>query len=293
MTPELRLDADLTFSVSNPPMGEQPATVVGGRVTASGNHVDVAVDSLDAVSPGMSLRSASALSRRVARGLAEFGLSVSLSGPGGRIVTLGAVRPGFLQRVLTRSRHIQIDDWRTARTVVRKQTRGGPGLSLAEMLPPSTVWPPAPTFFTRGRGVSTTHDPRGGGAPRLVLSVGEGAVADTERRVFPLNRGVTSIGSDPSCDLVLDGLEPFHAEVRRDAAGDEYSLVAVGGATPTLVNGEQVDHQLLRTGSRLRIGEWTMAFAREEFADHGRPFGGRQGGEFSRQRPQNRPAYRR
>ena len=34
------------------------------------------------------------------------------------------------------------------------------------------------------------------------------------------------------------------------------------------------------------MGPWRMAFFREEYADHGRPFGGRLGGEFSVQKPQ-------
>jgi hypothetical protein len=46
----------------------------------------------------------------------------------------------------------------------------------------------------------------------------------------------------------------------------------------------------LRTGALITLGPWRLAFFREEFADHGRPFGGRMGGEFAVQRPQ--PARR-
>lgn len=301
MTAELKLDADLTFSVSNPPMGDHPETVVDGRITADGSHVEVTVDSTAAVSPGMSLRRASSVGRVVARGLADRGLTVSLSGPDGRIVTLGAVRSGFVQRLATRSRHVRVDDWNAARRLVRRQTQGGPGLSLAELVPPSTLWPPAPTFRRRPRRrITTTHDPLGGGDPRLVFSVGWAPVAGMTRRVFYLVRGTTRIGSAPDCDLVLPGLRSHHAEIRRGDHDDEYYLVSVDGAAPTTVNGQQVDRaggedvekQRLRTGSRVTVGPWTMAYAREEYADHGRPFGGRQGGELSRQRPQDRPTYR-
>jgi hypothetical protein len=34
------------------------------------------------------------------------------------------------------------------------------------------------------------------------------------------------------------------------------------------------------------LGEWTMSFYREEYADHGRPYGGRIGGELGRQQAQ-------
>lgn len=46
---------------------------------------------------------------------------------------------------------------------------------------------------------------------------------------------------------------------------------------------------VLRTGARVQMGQWSMAFFREEFADHGRPFGGRSGGELAYQRPQFDP----
>ena len=44
--------------------------------------------------------------------------------------------------------------------------------------------------------------------------------------------------------------------------------------------------QLLRTGARVQVGEHVLVYQREEFADHGRPYGGRVGGELGRQAPQ-------
>lgn len=54
---------------------------------------------------------------------------------------------------------------------------------------------------------------------------------------------------------------------------------------------ETADVAVLRTGSRVDLGRWTVTFYREEYADHGRPFGGRIGGELGHQRvqPQRRP----
>jgi len=103
--------------------------------------------------------------------------------------------------------------------------------------------------------------------------------------VFRLRKDVTTIGSDPGCDIRLAGLDPFEAEVRHDAA-DEFVVVRLGHRGTTRVNGAPVDTALLRTGSRLEIGDWTMSFSREEYADHGRPYGGRVGGEIGHQRPQ-------
>jgi hypothetical protein len=95
---------------------------------------------------------------------------------------------------------------------------------------------------------------------------------------------------------VLDGLAPHHATVVHDEA-DEYVIsstaagAAAGPDAQTRVHGAVVRHQLLRTGARVDIGPHSLAFYREEFADHGRPYGGRVGGEAGHQRPQPpRPA---
>ena len=96
---------------------------------------------------------------------------------------------------------------------------------------------------------------------------------------------VTKIGSDAACDIRLAGLDPFEAEVRHEAA-DEFVVVRLGRPGNTRVNGARVDTALLRTASRLEIGRWTMSFYREEYADHGRPHGGRIGGELGHQRRQ-------
>ena len=96
---------------------------------------------------------------------------------------------------------------------------------------------------------------------------------------------IATIGSDASCDIRLPMLDPFEAEVRHDAA-DEFVVVRLGRPGTTRVNGAPVDSALLRTASRLDIGNYTMSFYREEHADHGRPYGGRVGGELGYQRPQ-------
>ena len=52
------------------------------------------------------------------------------------------------------------------------------------------------------------------------------------------------------------------------------------------MHGAFVDRQLLRTGTRVEVGTHRLVFFREEYADHGRPYGGRIGGEAGHQRPQ-------
>jgi FHA domain len=139
--------------------------------------------------------------------------------------------------------------------------------------------------------ITTTHDPRGGGHPRLIFTLGGRAQAGTVQREFELLPGVTAIGSGTDADLRLAGLDEHHAEIRRDAA-DEYIYVDLGTSTGSRVDGRAMGEQALHTGDMIELGTWKLSYYREEFADHGRPYGGRQGGEFSHQRPQEQPRDR-
>jgi predicted component of type VI protein secretion system len=125
--------------------------------------------------------------------------------------------------------------------------------------------------------LTTTHDPKGGGRPLLILALGGSAPADAKQREFDLRPGVTVIGSGPDADLQLPGLEGRHAEVRRQ--DDEYVWVDLGAGSS--VDGRPMGEQALHTGDRITVGPWTLTYWRAEFADHGRPFGGRQGGELA------------
>jgi pSer/pThr/pTyr-binding forkhead associated (FHA) protein len=147
------------------------------------------------------------------------------------------------------------------------------------------VWPPAPTFLRRPRTVSTTHDPDGGGNPRLIMAPSRTLRPGESRPVYLLAAQVTTIGSDPSCDIRLPGLTPKHAQVHHDER-DEFVLVRTSAPGGTIVNGAAVDSAVLRTASRVQLGDHVLSFYREEYADHGRPHGGRLGGELGRQLPQ-------
>jgi hypothetical protein len=128
-------------------------------------------------------------------------------------------------------------------------------------------------------GVTTTYDPQGGGRPRLILSLGGAAGAGAAQREFDLVPGVTVIGSAPDADVRLPGLDARHAEIRRQA-GDEYVWVDLGAAAGSSVDGRPMGEQGLHTGDRIEVAGLTLTYFREEFADHGRPDGGRQGGEL-------------
>jgi hypothetical protein len=83
---------------------------------------------------------------------------------------------------------------------------------------------------------------------------------------------------------VLPDLEPLHTVVSHDDH-DEY-LVESCGPEVRVHGAVVVESALLRTGARIDVGPHTLSFFREEQADHGRPYGGREGGEIGHQRNQ-------
>lgn len=137
--------------------------------------------------------------------------------------------------------------------------------------------------------VGTTHDPGRGGRPRLVFVLGSTPVlgrADApDLRDVELNPVGTSIGSGDTCGLRLPKIDVLQATIARDDA-DEYIFSVKSTTVPSSVNGQVLDRHRLRTGDRIEMGPWTLTFVRDENADHGRPHGGRAGGEGEHQRAQ-------
>jgi len=279
MPTDLTVDADLDFTLDLP-----GARTVSGSLTGSGKHLQLRVSD-----PFLFAGSSDASAvRGIADGLARQGVSLTVLAPAGPLVTLGVPRTSWLQRRLTGSRHIRVERGAGLWSLIRgrAQAPAGGALPPAELAPPTTPFPLAPTFRRHMRPpVTTTHDPRGGGNPRLVMALAAHPFPGDRQEVYRLRGDVTTIGSDAACDIRLAGLDAFEAEVRHDAA-DEYVVVRLGRPGNIRVNGAPVHTALLRTASRLNVGEWTMSFCREEYADHGRPYGGRAGGEIGHQRRQ-------
>ena len=277
MAPELTVAADLDFSVDVP--GRQS---VHGHLAGAGRRLRLVVDDPTAFAG----RGDSAGIRAVADALARQDLTVTVVSGETELLSLGSVRSSWWQRRMTGSRHMRVGGGRGAWTALRARSRASSGEGLlpdGAMAPPTTLLPLAPTFRRRPTQVTTTHAAYGGGDPRLILAPREDPWPGDRQPVFRLRRDVVTIGSDERCNVCLPGLQPLHAEVHHDQ-DDEFWVVDLGG--DTRVNGERVDRQLLRTASRLQVGPWTLTFYREEYADHGRPYGGRVGGEVGHQRPQ-------
>jgi len=266
--------ADLHFSLE-----QDGTTQVRGHLTGEANRLRLEVDD-----PGVFAGAGDAAAiRSVARGLADRGVVLQVVSGGDHLVSLGDVRVRWWQRRMTRSPHIKLGSLKGAWTSARAQASGRRSvLPGSEVLPPATLWPPAPTFMRRPvKRVGATHDPGRGGSPRLVL-VKDSYFPGEGQPVYWLEEGMR-IGSRADCDIRLDGLEPVQASLEHDEA-DEWVLVAEVGRTR--VNGTATDRQVLRTGTRIEMGDHVLVYSRAEYADHGRPHGGRIGGEAGRQEPQ-------
>lgn len=137
--------------------------------------------------------------------------------------------------------------------------------------------------------VTTTHAAWGSGRPHLIIG------RDSHRVRFALSTDIVRIGSGSEVELVLRGADAVHATIQHDER-DEYVLIMHGAGTmnATRPEDQETDErtEVLRTGAHFTISGWKFIFARDEASDHGRPYGGRNGGEWSHQRRQEpRPDY--
>ncbi len=281
----ISVHSDLQFSIELPAVGNVPPRQISGTLSGQGSNLELEFDEF----PVLNRRSAKAALRTWAQRVSAAGIQITARDPSGLLATVGAVRPSLLGLLLTGSRRVRLG--RLGVVYRSQQRRGRPTLSLRDLLPPATLIPMLPTLGRQPRRVTTTHDPEGGGRPRLYFSGSLNRLPGGQTREFFLRVGqVTTIGSDSGCHLQLDGLDPLHAEVRRDE-WDEYWVISVG-STPVRVNGATVRKARMRTGTKVEMGRWTMSYFRSEHADHGRPYGGRIGGEAGHQIPQEMPVYR-
>ncbi|MGZ4660768.1 MAG: FHA domain-containing protein [Arthrobacter sp.] len=273
---ENRLDIDLDFSYT-----DESGAVTNGRATAAGTEATVSLDRLAPLA-GAGLPPLEEI-RPLADLLARKGVSVTVAGPDGNIVSLGKVDAPASQRLVTRSPHIKLGNLGSLLPLLRQGRRRPRGVPL---LPPSTPLPLVPTVQRKIiRRITTTHYARGGGRPRLIFVQDAATWTGQIPREVALPEDVTTIGSGPGSDIQLEGLEALHAEIRHDGQ-DEYVLVPHGPVSGSV---SRTGPSVLRTGARIQMGQWCLAFFREEFADHGRPYGGRSGGELAYERPQLDP----
>jgi hypothetical protein len=272
----LAVDADLSFSV------EVGGRTMSGTLAGSGADLELTVDD-----PWLLGGSGTAAACALAEQLAASGLRVTVVADR-PLAVLGEPRTSYWQRRVTGSRHIRVPSVAAALRLARLRRRP----VSQTLVPPPTPVPLLPTFVRRPRRATTTHDADRGGYPRLVMAPPPAHFPGQTWPAFLLG-DVTSFGSGPDADVVLEGLHELHAEVRRTEV-DEFVVRLLSPTAPVRVNGAVVrEDALLRSGTKLMLGPHLLVYAREEYADHGRPYGGRVGGELGRQRVQPPPPYQR
>lgn len=277
----MRVDSDITFSVDLYPE-EGVKQSVAGALTAQGREMRLSMDSLDLL-PGVGQVDRDSIGQ-LAQRLKDLKLVLTLVGPAGPIVSLGDVKPNLGGMFGLRSNAVRVGRWDAFKDLMRRKPAGGP----RQLAIPTTLLPLAPTFQRNyRRKPTTTHYSRAGGNPRLVFVRDTPAWSGKPPGILRLGKDPITIGSDDACTLRLPGLESLHVRIVNDEL-DEYVIEAhseVGGSFG-LHSGQRA---VLRSGARIEVGEWRLVYFRAEYADHGRPYGGRVGGELSYQRPQYNP----
>jgi transcriptional regulator with GAF, ATPase, and Fis domain len=87
----------------------------------------------------------------------------------------------------------------------------------------------------------------------------------------PLFRQVTTLGSNPTCDVTLDGagVRPFHAEIARE--GKSFQILPMDSDAEVVVNGRKVKKARLEPWDVLRMGAHTFLFAPDDVPLDARP----------------------
>jgi pSer/pThr/pTyr-binding forkhead associated (FHA) protein len=84
---------------------------------------------------------------------------------------------------------------------------------------------------------------------------------DALKSVTALKSGETSIGRAADNDVVIDnpGVSAYHARIIED--GGKYIIEDLASKNGVFVNGERIDHQLLRFGDAILIFKHTLKFS--------------------------------
>ena len=88
--------------------------------------------------------------------------------------------------------------------------------------------------------------------------------SDNQPQQFPLFRLVTTLGSDPSCDIQLPaaGTQPAHAEII--AEGSTYQILPMDRGAEVIINGRKVKKALLANWDVIRLGDNTLVFSAQD-----------------------------
>ncbi len=87
---------------------------------------------------------------------------------------------------------------------------------------------------------------------------------DKVLRVFPLQQGKMTVGSDPSCEIFIDSLavSPQHAVITTKS--NQSILVDNDTEAGTFVNDKKVDTHILEDDEHIRVGKHTLIYTHSD-----------------------------
>jgi hypothetical protein len=122
-----------------------------------------------------------------------------------------------------------------------------------------------PASFPAGAGSAAAFSTPAPAPPGVIASpdVQPLLVSESDATaLWSVRKPVTTIGSDPSNDVVLTGdagIAPKHAEIRFESSG--YVIYDLGSSTGTLVNDRRVQgRNLLKNGFRIKLDSTVLLF---------------------------------
>ena len=270
MPSDLVVDADVRFSV------EVDGRMMTGTLQGSGSELELTVDD-----PRLLGGSGTATARAVADELAAHGVRLTVS-TGRPLVTLGTGRSGFLQR----KRHRVVPH-------LRRLAGGGAPHPRAAGLPDrDAAGAPAHAVAAAADRPASAAAPHHHARPRRwwVPEAGHGARARTPSRATSSRCSTwgrcRSSAATPRWTSSSPGSRPGTPRCGTPTTTSSRSPRSTPpGRCASTVRPRTARSDCAPAPAWTSSG-WTLSFYREEWADHGRPYGGRVGGELGRQQLQ-------
>ncbi len=92
--------------------------------------------------------------------------------------------------------------------------------------------------------------------PALVVRSGGGRTGEA----FALNRGRTTIGRSPECDIFLDDVTVSRRHAVITESGGRFAIEDQGSLNGTFLNRRRIEHAALADDDELQIGKYRLVF---------------------------------
>lgn len=86
-------------------------------------------------------------------------------------------------------------------------------------------------------------------------------------KIYPVPQGSLTIGSDPTCNIVIDSLAVAPQHARIDTKGNDSTLMNLDEKEGTFIHQDRISKQQLKDGDLIRIGKHNLSFAYDEVSN--------------------------